>query len=286
MSDIEAGDMEKVKIASLFLLQSPPGEFHEVFNDVRVLLNNDHLLERGCAKAISDYNKEQFIPVKIEGVEAPTLITQFNELQDGRFIDPKSRKVFKYDHLRKDATDIQPASVNDINEKPDSWRKALQNELDEYIQEHFSRTGVATVFVSKNSLVLCIESHQFQPKNYWNGRWRSEWHIPFYEHGNHEITGKIRLQIHYYEDGNVQLISHKDLKIDVKVTNDMVSSAKEIVRLICEAETAYQSSIQESYNVMSDTTFKALRRQLPITRSKIDWIKLQSYRVVQDIKPQ
>ena len=107
------------------MLQSPPGEFHEVFNDVRVLLNNDHLLERGCAKAISDYNKEQFIPVKIEGVEAPTLITQFNELQDGRFIDPKSRKVFKYDHLRKDATDIQPASANDINEKPDSWRKAL-----------------------------------------------------------------------------------------------------------------------------------------------------------------
>ena len=45
-------------------------------------------------------------------------------------------------------------------------------ELDEYVHEHFYRTGVATVFVpthkdKSHNLVLCIESHQFQPKNYW-----------------------------------------------------------------------------------------------------------------------
>lgn len=40
-------------------------------------------------------------------------------------------------------------------------------EVDEYTHEHFYRGGVATVFVKSGKVTLCIESHQFQPKNYW-----------------------------------------------------------------------------------------------------------------------
>jgi capping protein (actin filament) muscle Z-line, alpha len=53
------------------------------------------------------------------------LITQYNELPDGRFFDPKTKKVFRYDHLRKEASDFQPAH-GEIEEKLEPWRKALQ----------------------------------------------------------------------------------------------------------------------------------------------------------------
>ena len=44
-----------------------------------------------------------------------------------------------------------------------------------------------------------------------NGRWRSVWTIRE-EGGQAEITGILKVQVHYYEDGNVQLVSSKEIK--------------------------------------------------------------------------
>ncbi|VDP12308.1 unnamed protein product [Onchocerca flexuosa] len=267
---VVCGD-DNIRIVSSFLLHSPPGEFNEVFNDVRMLLNNDVLLKNGCAAAFAQYNKEQFIPVKLESVDKQTLITPFNEMPNGRFYDPRSRNSFKYEHLRKEATDIQAESANDVS--CETWRKAVQEEADKYIESHYEDTGITAVFVNNDSLTLCIESHRYQPKNFWNGRWRSQWTLPIADgrNGQCEIKGIIKVHVHYYEDGNVQLVSTKETSAKVTYTY---------------LEYYFQDAVQENYQQMSATTFKALRRQLPVTGVKFDWNNTHTYRISKDLKPQ
>lgn len=53
-------------------------------------------------------------------------------------------------------------------------------------------------------------------------------------------------------------------------------SADKVLTLVESEEGKYQTSLAETYQDMSEKTYKSLRRALPMTRSKMDWDKVQS----------
>merc|ERR1712106_707651 len=195
-------DSDKVKIVSDFITNAPPGEFNEVFNDVRQIVNNDDLIRGGCGPAFAKYNKDAFIPVEIPGVDKKALVTQTGELGPNSFYDPRSGMSFDFDHLRKEASNPAPAN------QPDSdARRDAEKAVDEYVAAHFP-AGVSSTYLADGHIVICIEDHKYSPRNFWNGRWASEYRIP--ENGG-ELTGTIKCKVHFYEAGNVQLHGVKDI---------------------------------------------------------------------------
>lgn len=50
--------------------------------------------------------------------------------------------------------------------------------------------------------------------------------------------------------------------------------AKAIIQTIKKYETDYQLGIEVTYEGLNERAFKNLRRQLPVTRQKVDWDKV------------
>lgn len=233
----------KIKIAGNFLFHAPPGEFKEVFLDLRGLLNDDRILKKSLSSINARYNQDQFIQVDLDGHSSDAcLITEFNELPDGRYYDPRSKLSFKFDHLHFKASDIE--SYTECDNISEVWRLKVEKELTQYIKVHY-KNGACSVFGSSDqghvTIVVCIEAHKFQPNNFWNARWRSRWAITFQPNvtNESELDGVIKAQVHYYEDGNVQLVSQKEAK-DIIKTSDVDTLAKEMLKAIEKAENEYQ----------------------------------------------
>ena len=51
------------------------------------------------------------------------------------------------------------------------------------------------------------------------------------------------------------------------------------MRKIAGVEKAYQEELNRGFGRLSEGEFKGLRRQLPVTRQKVEWEKIGGYRV-------
>jgi len=281
----EVSNEEIIAIANNFLLNSPPGEFNEVVTDVRGLLRDDSIINETAPTTFREYNTEQFMTVQSPAGDHQVLITKFGEVSDSEYLDPRGGLVLTYDHIRQECTGSR-AIAGELEHDVEHFRAAFDHQAVAYVGEHY-QNGATTVYGSKNDhgqnvVTVCISSSKYNPSNFWNGRWRSLWTVTFGNSGQAQLVGTVKVTVHYYEDGNVQLNTNTTLRATAPVS-DADSFATNAFKAISKAEQTYQTSLEQSYNTMGETTFKALRRALPITRTKIDWPKILTYKLSKDM---
>ncbi|EGG09139.1 uncharacterized protein MELLADRAFT_34510 [Melampsora larici-populina 98AG31] len=271
---------EKISVASNFILQSPPGEVNDVFNDVRPIVGDDAELENGLLPALSQYNTEQLTLVELPNAKIPAMICEAAKLNEGienLYMDPNSSQTFIFDHLRLTVKDVKAYTPK--KDTIEETRFEISNQAEKYVKEHY-QGGVWKVSNEvedeEKKFQLYIVGNKYNPGNYWTGRWRSIYEIDL---TSGTVKGQIQVNVHYYEQGNVSLSSSF-------LTNSCSGSgsvtASQVIKSISQAETAYQKSVNLAYMELGDDTFKQLRRALPVTKQKIDWNNIKTKIVFND----
>merc|ERR1711981_112915 len=262
---------ELVDICTNFMLTAPPGEFMEVVTDIRGLLSNEALLNSSAPATFRQYNQEQML-IAQSPAGHNFLITEYGEVGDGQYVDPRGKMVVKFDHIKQQV--VGQGGAAQLDAGIESMRAAVDDAVQAYIVDHYP-DGASTVYGKGKTITICIQSSKYNPANFYNGRWRGVYQCTI--GGDVQVKGNIKIQVHYYEDGNVQLNSDTNKAFKV-AAGDPATTAKAIVDGIKKIEKALQSAIEVTYATMGEGSFKALRRALPLTRSKIDWNKIKSYK--------
>lgn len=281
MSDDGPSTEDLKAIANNFLLSAPPGEFMEVVTDVRNLVPDPAILNDGASRTFREYNTEQMVQVESPNNSHKVLITKHGEVADGEYLDPKGNQVILFDHIKQTVTGSRPLGGGELDGSVEPLRQAFERAAFDYVAQHYPH-GTTTVYGKDGQVIIAISSARFNSSNFWNGRWRGVW---TYTPGSSKASGHLRIVVHYYEDGNVQLNSESNQDVTFTEGSPDVT-AKNALAAIAKAEQNYQQVLDTGYQTMGDTTFKALRRALPITRTKIDWNKIKNYKVGGDLVKQ
>lgn len=274
----EISDQEKLKVAQHFLLSSPPAQFHEVLNDVRKLLPAGILSDALATGIARVYNTKTG-----RVVTAPSgkkvVIAGPGEVDATHYVDPSNNSVFGIDHLSLQTNeDHLPMSVNEALEPR---RRAVYNAVVGYVAANYKPedSGVSVFSTEDNKLVVVISSEKPNLRNFWSGRWTSAWTI-----ANNKIAGNVKIHAHYFEDGNVQLQTTKPVAETALAGGASDAAfADAVVAFINNVESGMRSGLEDIFGNLNTETLRAMRRTMPVTRTKMEW-NVNAVRMIRQVR--
>lgn len=287
----DLSDVEQAKIARHFLLNSPPGQFSNVQRDLEQIVDEDGLVERILPKVAKKYNEEQMLVCSVPDSDTKFLITQAGRVGENEYLEPTTNKVVDYDHIKKAAGEVRDASEAEATPGDIAgFRDALSEAFLTYVGNFFP-DGVGVVYAKAAEgggfeVSACLSATKTNLSNRWSGRIRSTYKCTFSPgDGDVEIAGKMVIQVHYFEEGNVQLNTKNQPKLKCK-GGDAGEFAASFVGAVEKFEQTHHQQLLVDFQKLSDDTFKGLRRKLPLTGKKFDFEHSDQYALGGEMKGQ
>lgn len=258
--EIVVPDEDKVKIAIHLIKKTAPGQSIGVAAHLQNLLGNQVLND----EMVNEAYRLRAID-KLEFAKNSPLVHADTHDGEGGFVDPDTGDVLTYNFSTLTLENQTP----DPNFQDDPLRRAVSDALKAYCDNHylqeFHASKSCVALKTDNGVKCLISSKNVNLGSFWSGSWISEYEIE----GN-TINGTIKLQCHYFESGNVQCNSIKQIGEEVEYSDDNQQYAANIVSIIEREENEYQTALSE-FHAANKTAFKKVRRALTIQGTKFDW---------------
>lgn len=282
----EATPEEKLKIASHFILRSPNGELHDVIRDLKKLIADPSVLSaENVTSILAQYNTDNFWFSKHPQSEEQLVVAAVAQQENGMFRNPDNNEILAFNHNSQKFTDVSETVTDNLDGPFADNRNAISGAIKKYAKSMFAKGKFATAVFGNESgkITIIITAKNLNLSNFWSGGWRSVYTLNVSSTGVTSLDGSIRLNSHYFEDGNVQLNTKFNKSADVTIHQDPGQTGKAIASAVDKIESDFQKKLEEFYINMRDLTFKSMRRFLPVTRKPMDW-NAEAHRLAQEVR--
>jgi capping protein alpha len=262
---------QKLNIATYFIMSSPTGELNDVVKDVTKLVSDSNTLnDEALTKIMKEYNHEQMAWAP-DPTGQPAMASAFALQSDGKYVNPNNNQNFTFDHKTQKISAAE-AGAKQGDAGLNKYRAAVQKALDTYVDNAYKAGKVCAVAYAEapNRITVCISAKNIHLGNFWTGGWRSCYGVDV-KQGSADLKGTVKLGVHYFEDGNVQLHASFDQQTKVNISAKEEETGTAIVNAISKIENEFHSRLEEMYINMHTTTFKQMRRVLTLRKEFMQW---------------
>jgi hypothetical protein len=263
MSNKEVNYSNPKEIAKFIIDQTPIGLLDSSIKNLKVLLKEETMNNPEILKEIKNYKENHLYPISIQNVKNKVIISSVNKDSDEFYYDQGQKVRFKLN------AKCQVEKLEEYESKSET-RKKIEKKVIEYVNKYYNKeTTYYNVYfdslLDKIHVLICGQN--INEKNFWSGEWLSIWELDL---NDKKVTGEIKVNTIYYEDGNMQFNFKKNYETINKGKDDE-SIADDLIRFIEKNENEIQKNMVKTNANSNEEFIQSLRKSVSLIGNNMNW---------------
>eukprot|EP00494_Astrolonche_serrata_P028698 UN28965 len=249
-SEDEISPEEKQKLCKKFITNAPCAQADLVAKDLQAIVGKDILTEAIIEESLQVANEKlcTFLSDTEKSTDSSkTILCDLSKDGKKSYKNPAQGTIANLENFTIEG--LKKFKTEKLDEEKSDLHTALEKTMGKMVGQYYQSMGHAShavsIFSDDSALNAVISAKNVNLGNFWCGNWISVHKIDL--EGN-KIKGKVTIQVHYFESGNVQLNTEFSKEVGVSISGSEEKSAETISNAICKMENDFHKALQEFFS--------------------------------------